>query len=130
MKDQFAHYEIPKSCPLCASEDVVARVIIAKDMLIVRYKCRVCGASQSLPKLENLTARERTPLDHWRRRVLSRDGYKCIICGSNKNLEAHHIIPVRNSNEQKFNDNNGITLCRECHRLVHLIRKPDQDAKT
>ena len=118
--DMLAHYKIPKVCPNCGSEDVVARVIVAGDALIVRYKCTVCESSRSLPKLENLKKRSSTPLDNWRKNVLFRDNHKCVICGSCEYLEAHHIIPVRNSEEQKFNVNNGITLCRECHKLVHL----------
>ena len=30
---------------------------------------------------------------NFREKVLKRDGYTCQICGSKKNLEAHHIIP-------------------------------------
>lgn len=56
---------------------------------------------------------------NWAQSVKKRDGYKCVACGSTESLEAHHIIEkYRNSNLEKRLDN-GITLCRKCHRAIH-----------
>lgn len=52
----------------------------------------------------------------WRKQVFERDGYRCMDCGDNSYLEPHHIIPLRVDMGKIFNINNGITLCRECHK--------------
>ena len=51
----------------------------------------------------------------WRRDVLFRDGYKCTRCGNDKNLEVHHILPIRLFPEKAFDLDNGVTLCKKCH---------------
>ena len=44
----------------------------------------------------------------------------CIICGTNKNLEHHHIIPkVRGGDDHQHN---FITLCCEHHAMIHMVR--------
>ena len=48
-----------------------------------------------------------------------RDGC-CIHCGSTYSLEAHHIIP-RSFIEVRYDLNNIITLCFNCHYKVHNI---------
>jgi 5-methylcytosine-specific restriction protein A len=59
-----------------------------------------------------------------RRRILRRDGYRCVMCGSPDNLSVDHIIPrvVRVDNR----DHNLRTLCQSCHDkvTVHGRRVP------
>lgn len=31
---------------------------------------------------------------HWYYKIYKRDNFKCILCGSNKKIEAHHINPI------------------------------------
>lgn len=54
----------------------------------------------------------------WRKFIFERDKYTCQECKiTGGYLEAHHIIPVRNSNTGiLFSSKNGITLCRPCHK--------------
>lgn len=81
----------------------------------------------------------------WFHRVINRDNKICTGCGATNNLDAHHIIPIKTlitqvlseqsvetTDEIKYNIvitdprivdsalDNGITLCRPCHKLVHL----------
>lgn len=80
----------------------------------------------------------------WSFRIFERDNWKCTKCSSNSNLDAHHIKPFSNiiresllntdfkTDLEKYNylktipelidDNllNGITLCRSCHKEIHL----------
>lgn len=59
----------------------------------------------------------------WRKKVYERDSYTCQICGDSKggNLNAHHIIPYKNSLETRFDTENGITMCTACHKEFHRI---------
>lgn len=61
----------------------------------------------------------------WRNDVLFRDGYKCAVCGSKDNLEAHHIKPVAQFPELALDINNGTTLCLKCHYDAHGKRYSD-----
>ncbi len=41
---------------------------------------------------------------------------RCEICGSEDNLECHHIIPVKVSPVESFDVDNIIILCDSCHK--------------
>lgn len=68
---------------------------------------------------ENAKKRLTYAYRQWREAVLERDGYQCQICGSGENLEAHHIKPFADFTDERLNVDNGVTLCRACHRRVH-----------
>lgn len=55
----------------------------------------------------------------WKENVLERDNYTCQKCGTQSNLVVHHIIPFSQNKNLRFDTNNGITLCKECHRKEH-----------
>ena len=55
---------------------------------------------------------------NWRTKVYKRDGYKCQVCGSRKRTEAHHIKTWSRFPQLRFDINNGVTLCRICHKKV------------
>jgi hypothetical protein len=57
----------------------------------------------------------------WSKSVKKRDGNKCWVCGTNKKLEANHILPKNRYPELTFNINNGITICQDDHDLYHNI---------
>ncbi|MGE6949169.1 HNH endonuclease [Staphylococcus hominis] len=64
----------------------------------------------------------KTSLDRiWRNSVFQRDEYMCKACGNNKggNLVAHHINSYHWAVEDRYNVNNGITLCESCHKDFH-----------
>lgn len=54
----------------------------------------------------------------WRKQVYVRDGYTCKMCGAKKKLEAHHIKLWAHFPELRFDVNNGITLCKKCHKEI------------
>lgn len=54
----------------------------------------------------------------FRESVLKRDGV-CQCCGSKEELEVHHSLPFSQYNSLGADTNNGITLCKECHREYH-----------
>jgi len=75
----------------------------------------------------------------WRDDVFTRDNFTCQECEDKKggNLEAHHIISFSSilqkyeitkleealQYEELWNINNGITLCKKCHKLIHKKRR-------
>ena len=44
----------------------------------------------------------------------------CVICGTNKNLHHHHLIPVSKGGTD--HEHNFITLCSEHHASIHQLR--------
>ena len=111
-----AEYMIPKGCERCGSDNIAVRVIYSSG--VTRYVCLDCGYSRSIAKAMNLKRRVNSALTNWSARVISHHPF-CTICGSKENLEAHHIIPVSHSRAHVYWDTNGITLCHQCHSLVH-----------
>ena len=58
----------------------------------------------------------------WRITVIRRDKV-CQICGSMKNRQAHHMNHATYFPDQRFDPNNGICLCNECHKIFHTSFK-------
>ena len=46
-------------------------------------------------------------------RVRNRDNERCRNCGSESDLEVHHVVPVRRGGSHSIS--NLITLCHDCH---------------
>lgn len=55
----------------------------------------------------------------WRIKCLERDNYTCQKCGCTENLHVHHIKPYANNPKLATKVSNGITLCKDCHKLEH-----------
>jgi hypothetical protein len=56
----------------------------------------------------------------WAQRVISRDNAMCRHCGvSGVELHAHHIRPYKNNPDKRWDLENGLTLCHQCHWRVH-----------
>jgi hypothetical protein len=65
----------------------------------------------------------------WKARVNVRDNYICQECGK-KGCEAHHIKSWYEFPELRFDVNNGITLCLDCHKTSkHGGRPKIKDGK-
>lgn len=63
--------------------------------------------------------RDSNDYKQWRNNVYKRDNYKCIKCGSKNKLNAHHILSWSHYPELRYNIDNGITLCEQCHIKIH-----------
>lgn len=69
----------------------------------------------------------------WRKKIFSRDKYKCVLCDSKTYINAHHkkefSILIKNNKINSFEEalkckelwyiNNGVTLCLKCHSKFH-----------
>jgi hypothetical protein len=60
------------------------------------------------------------PYNQWRDAVLKRDGRVCQRCGcASDDLRVHHLNSYTDFPEQRFDIDNGITLCAECHDNIY-----------
>lgn len=56
-----------------------------------------------------------------RSQAMARDGYACVLCYSQEELEVHHVISRKEGG--KDNLENLMTLCRQCHELTPSFPK-------
>ena len=54
----------------------------------------------------------------WMRAIKKRDKF-CLICGTNKNLKAHHLESFDINIKKRDDLNNGIILCKKHHEEFH-----------
>ena len=47
----------------------------------------------------------------------------CEICGSDKSLQVHHILPRSSNPELIMDKENLMVLCEECHKKIHAKDK-------
>jgi len=72
-------------------------------------KVIISEASQNIP-IQRLASEE------VRKKVLSRDGHKCLCCGKTKNLQIDHIISFKEQAPDNDNPDLYQTLCGVCNR--------------
>lgn len=80
-----------------------------------------------IPDWEKLFNKNCAPLNRhdnrvseWKKKVLERDGYKCVECEETVDLEAHHILTWADYPEGRIDIDNGVTLCNKCHANQHI----------
>lgn len=62
---------------------------------------------------------ERTRLEYklFRETVFKRDDFRCLDCGvRGVQLEVHHIYPFSLYPRLRYTSENGVTLCKNCHK--------------
>jgi len=72
---------------------------------------------------ENYKIRSGLAMREWRRAIFVRDDFTCQKCGvRGAHLHAHHIIPFSVNKDKRFDEDNGKTLCFDCHHNLHSFR--------
>jgi len=94
-------------------------------------RCKKCGIRKNSGKNHsnynpNLTAEDRISRrkipenDIWRKNVYTKDDYTCQKCFKRGGrLNAHHIQNYSSNKELRFNKDNGICFCYNCHLEFH-----------
>ena len=72
---------------------------------------------------QHLAIRHSFEIRLWREKVFTRDDWTCQVCKDNNggNLNAHHIKSFSKYPELRFIVDNGITLCKDCHKKIHTF---------
>lgn len=69
------------------------------------------------------TSTERESIGRWTTqasaRVHARFGYACAVCAAKGRLHAHHVDPVWHNPSRARDEQNLISLCRQCHDRLH-----------
>lgn len=119
---------IPVACPNCGKENLYPVSCIEQGTKFCGRKCYNEWQSRERSGENNhrwaggsyLNGRNRRVVSRWRVSVFDRDGYTCQICGRvGVRLNAHHVRPWAQHEALRHVVDNGITLCIECHRIVH-----------
>lgn len=53
--------------------------------------------------------------------ALKRDGWRCTVCGKDKQLQVHHLDGSGEADSPNHGEANLVTLCTGCHKKVHMI---------
>ena len=68
------------------------------------------------------TRLEKKGLELWKQACAKKWGTKCEICGKDAST-FHHFIYKSASNALKFDVENGVPICRDCHFKIHRQKK-------
>jgi len=143
--DEFERYSTSNSCKYC-SKECFGKANSGKNHpnrvgrseyecarcgdTVVRRECDVNGdnvyCSQECyhgPQSNSERVSKKQEIRKWRTKVFERDDYTCQDCGKGGgNLNAHHIERWSEAPELRFDVDNGVSLCVECHAQRHKDR--------
>lgn len=73
---------------------------------------------------EIIRLRDSKEYNEWRKSIYKKDNYTCRICKvRGGTLHAHHILKFSKFKDERFDLNNGVTLCINCHMKVTQLEK-------
>jgi len=75
--------------------------------------------NQKAQKIIKKEQESKAKLKAWSLRV--RKMGKCNVCGNTENLSAHHLYDKNTHSTLKYQDENGVCLCQDCHNSFHKM---------
>ena len=137
-----------KPCQNCGNEIKYGSLFCRKCRIGKNHHRYIDGRSPLVSLIRSLKEYK-----HWRTEVFRRDGFTCCECDSSKSgsLEAHHkeefhilladflkeydqFSPIEDKEtlvrlaikwQPFWNIDNEITLCKDCHKVTHVIDRKD-----
>ena len=130
-KNSKVKIKIKHNCELCNNYEFD----ILPDSFLRGTRCPKCSiinhTGEKHPRYNPLlTDKDREKRDmqngeirKWTSEIFKRDNYTCKCCKKKGNtfLNAHHLNSWNKYKELRFEINNGITLCEDCHKKFHHI---------
>lgn len=55
----------------------------------------------------------------WRNSIVKKYNHKCDICGSEEDIQTHHLYNWKDYPDKRFDVENGVCLCKKCHVEFH-----------
>lgn len=116
-KDNVGNY---RGCPKCGARSISEHMKVRMKGLFVGEKHPFWNPN--LTDEERNEKRDTQEHVEWRKSVFERDDYTCQCCGQRGGrLNAHHIFSFKTYIHLRLDINNGVTLCKECHKSFHKI---------
>lgn len=97
------------------------KILLSETELKSHKNCGLCYLRKRTPYHKG-GARDEMYTDEykvWRKRVFSRYRYRCFCCTDNSHLNAHHLNSWDWSILERYDVNNGVCLCKNCHENFH-----------
>lgn len=132
-----SNIKIPVQCDNCGKQLEVVYKVYYKHNHSGKYYCNNCSSKVLMSGDKhwkwnpNRTDAERADrrngnkslINEWRKKIYQKDNYTCQHCHKKNehDLVAHHLNGFDKFEEQRYDVNNGITLCEQCHKNFHHI---------
>jgi len=104
------------------------KIAIQERDIASKENCGFCHLRKAKPlknegKVFNSRKEEMWTYEYkaWRKKIYKRDKYKCVVCGSTHKLNAHHMNGWTWAVNERYDRDNGITLCAIHHDEYHNI---------
>lgn len=92
---------------------------LLSDLWIKKNKEARSGEKSNFWKGGVTKRRLNADYDNWykniKNKIFEKYKFKCQLCGSNENLQLHHIIPFYMDEGKIKDENNLIPICKKCH---------------
>lgn len=103
-------------CPACAEDDKLKRMHSLVGENNYNYNPALTDKEREFGRYKLYGESHKK----WRKQVFERDGFTCQCCGKKGHkLNAHHLDGWNWAKDKRYDINNGITLCKECHLSFH-----------
>jgi len=108
-----------KSCGCIKEEHKKNIGNIAKKYYSIHTGIHHPSYNHEMTDEERVINNRRPLIAGWRNKVFRKFGRKCCICNSKENLRVHHKDGWHWCKERRYDVDNGVVLCEDCHTKYH-----------